>query len=92
MPGFTRQKNLDLPTEERLARRRKEVWGLAYEQDLPSIASEKTRGDLQYSMNHERYLKVLLENGEVPINNSATERAIRHFTIARSNWHIIDIV
>ncbi len=32
------------------------------------------------------------ENGDVPIDNSATERAIRPFTIGRANWHIIDTV
>ena len=43
-------------------------------------------------MNQESYLKVFLENGEVPIDNSATERAIRPFTVGRANWHIIDTV
>ena len=28
----------------------------------------------------------------VPIDNSATERAIRPFTIGRADWHIIDTV
>ena len=89
----------DLPSEERLIRRRKEVLPLVeayfswvHEQDIPSIASEKTRKGLQYSLNQEKYLKVFLENGEVPIDNSATERAIRPFTIGRANWHIIDTV
>lgn len=78
----------DLPAKERLARRHKEVlllveayFSWVHEQDLPSIASEKTRNGLPYSMNQESYLKVFLENGEVPIDNSATERAIRPFTI-----------
>lgn len=35
---------------------------------------------------------MFLENGEVPIDNSATERAIRPFTIGRANWHIIDTI
>lgn len=39
-----------------------------------------------------KYLKVFLEDGEVPIDNSATERAIRPFTIGRANWHIIDTI
>ena len=43
-------------------------------------------------MNQESYLKVFLEHGEVPIDNSATERAIRPFTIGRANWHITDTV
>ena len=47
---------------------------------------------MKYSLNQKKYLKVFLDNGEVPIDNSATERAIRPFTIGRANWHIIDSV
>ena len=61
-------------------------------QNLPGIVSEKTKDGLKYSMNQEKYLRVFLENGEIPIDNSATERAIRPFTVGRSNWHIIDTV
>ena len=43
-------------------------------------------------MNQEKYLKVFLEDGTIPIDNSATERAIRPFTIGRANWHIIDTI
>ena len=57
-----------------------------------TILSEKTRDGLSYSIKHERQLKTFLENGMVPIDNSATERAIRPFTIGRANWHIIDTV
>ena len=56
------------------------------------ILSEKTKDGLKYSLNQEKYLKVYLEDGEVPIDNSATERAIRPFTIGRANWHIIDTI
>ena len=89
----------DLPAEDRLVRRHKEVLPLVeayfawvHEQEPASIISEKTRSGLQYSVNQESYLKVFLENGEVPIDNSATERAIRPFTVGRANWHIIDTV
>ncbi len=61
-------------------------------QNPVTILSEKTRDGLSYSINHERQLKTFLENGMVPIDNSATERAIRPFTIGRANWHIIDTV
>ena len=33
---------------------------------------------------------MFLEDGEGPINNSATERAICPFTFGRANWHIVD--
>lgn len=62
------------------------------EQEPATILSEKTRDGLKYSLNQEKYLKVFLDNGEVPIDNSATERAIRPFTIGRANWHLIDTI
>ena len=49
---------------------------------------------LKYSLNPEKYLRIFLENGEVPRDDSVTERAIRPFTftIGRANWHIIDTI
>ena len=89
----------DLTAEERYSRRQREVKTLVeadfawvHEQDPATILSQKTRDGLNYSMNQEKYLKVFLEDGNVPIDNSATERAIRPFTIGRANWHIIDTV
>lgn len=41
---------------------------------------------LQYIINQERYLKVFLTDGNVPIDNSASERAIRTFCIGKKNW------
>ena len=61
-------------------------------QNPVTILSEKTRDGLSYSINNERQLKTFLENGMVPIDNSATERVIRPFTIGMANWHIIDTV
>ena len=89
----------DLSAEERQTRRHKEVLPLVeayfawvHEQDPATILSEKTKDGLKYSLNQEKYLKVFLEDGEVPIDNSATERAIRPFTVGRANWHIIDTI
>jgi hypothetical protein len=62
------------------------------EQEPATILSEKTRDGLKYSLNQEKYLKVFLDTGEVPIDNSATERAIRPFTIGHANWHLIDTI
>jgi len=62
------------------------------EQEPAMILSEKTRDGLEYSLNQEEYLKVFLEDGRIPIDNSATERAIRPFTVGCANWHIIDTV
>ena len=63
-----------------------------HEQDPAIILSRKTRDSLNYSINQEKYLKVFLNNSNIPIDSSATERAIRLFTIGRANWHIIDTI
>lgn len=42
--------------------------------------------------NQEEYLKVFLTDGEVPIDDSASERALRNFTIGRKNWMTINTV
>lgn len=52
-------------------------------------ATELTRKGFDYLLNHEKELKVFLDNGLVPIDNSATERAIRPFTVGRKNWMMI---
>ena len=54
-----------------------------------SAATELTREGFTYLLNHEKELKVFLDNGIVPIDNSATERAIRPFTVGRKNWMLI---
>lgn len=43
-------------------------------------------------MSQEKYLKEFLLDGEIPIDNSACERAIRPFCIGRKNWNVIDTV
>ena len=58
-------------------------------QGLPK--SETAKG-LAYSINQEEYLKVFLTDGEVPIDDSASERALRNFTIGRKNWMTINTV
>ncbi|WP_289285632.1 IS66 family transposase [Parablautia intestinalis] len=43
-------------------------------------------------MNQEEYLKAFLNKGEVPIDDCASERALRNFTIGRKNWMTINTV
>ena len=43
-------------------------------------------------MNQERYLRVFLTNGDVPIDNNASERAIRGFCVGKKNWQMIDTI
>ncbi len=62
--------------------------------NLPGGTAQFVRWSAQsraeYSLT--KYLRVFLEGSDVPIDNSATERAIRPFTIGRANWHIIDTI
>lgn len=39
-----------------------------------------------------KYLRVFLEDGEVPMDNNASERAIRSFCICKKNWEMIDTI
>ena len=54
--------------------------------------SGKTKEAFTYALNQERYLRVFLENGDVPMDNNASERAIRGFCIGKKNWEMIDTV
>lgn len=46
----------------------------------------KTGQGLQFILNQEKYLKVFLDNADVPIDNSAAERSIRTFCLGKKNW------
>ena len=54
--------------------------------------SGKAREAFTYALNQEPYLRVFLENGNVPTDNDASERAIRGFCIGKKNWEMIDTV
>lgn len=54
-------------------------------------ASGQLRKAYTYVLNQEKYLRVFLEDGDVPIDNNASERAIRGFCIGKKNWQMIEI-
>ena len=54
--------------------------------------SVKIKEAFAYALNQERYLRVFLENGDVPMDNNASERAIRGFCIGKKNSDMIDTV
>ena len=54
--------------------------------------SGKAREAFTYALNQEPYLRVFLKNGNVPMDNNASERAIRGFCIGKKNWEMIDTV
>ena len=57
------------------------------------VSKKDTFGDaVSYALNQERYLRVFLEDGDVPIDNNASERAIRGFCVGKKNWQMIDTI
>lgn len=58
-----------------------------------AVPPESETGEgLTYSINQEKYLRAFLEDGEIPIDNSAAERAVRPFCVGRKNWNIVDTI
>jgi transposase len=58
-----------------------------------SVPMESETGEgLTYSINQEKYLRAFLDNGDIPIDNSACERAIRPFCVGRKNWNVVDTI
>lgn len=89
----------DLSAEERKTRRQLSVKPLveAYftwvRENLPKVPQKsKTWEGFNYSLNQENYLKVFLDNGEVPMDNNAAEQSIRGFCIGKKNWVMIDTI
>ena len=89
----------DLPAEERKTRRQLSVRPLveayftwARENILKVPQKSKTWEGFNYSINQEKYLKVFLDDGEVPMDNNAAEQSIRGFCIGKKNWVMIDTI
>lgn len=89
----------ELPAQERRILRQLSVRPLveAYftwvRGNLPKVPQKsKTWEGLSYSLNQERYLKVFLDDGEVPMDNNAAEQSIRGFCIGKKNWVMIDTI
>ncbi|MCQ2452885.1 MAG: IS66 family transposase [Oscillospiraceae bacterium] len=62
----------------------------AKEHQCDTGKQDKTWAGFSYCINNEKHLRMFLEDGEIPIDNSATERAIRPFTVFRKTWKLID--
>ena len=89
----------DLPAEERMIRRQLNVKPLveAYfvwvRENLPKVPQKsKTWEGFNHSLSQEKYLKVFLDDGEVPMDNNAAEQSIRGFCIGKKNWVMIDTI
>ncbi|MGN0471958.1 MAG: transposase [Lachnospiraceae bacterium] len=53
-------------------------------------AGSNTYKSLQYCINQEKFLRVFLSNGAIPMDNNIADRAIRPFTLGRKNWVNMD--
>ncbi len=91
----------DLSPEKRLQERQASIKPLieeffAWIKEVSSAGTVLAKGEtgkgLQYCINQEEYLKVFLTDGEVPIDDSASERALRNFTIGRKNFMTINTI
>ena len=56
------------------------------------VVKGKLEAAFTYLLNQEKYLRVFLEDGDVPMYNNASERAIRGFCIGKKNWQVIDTI
>lgn len=91
----------DLPAEERRYKRQLVIKPLVEdlfawmkkikEENVLSPGSETMEG-INYYLNHEKQLKVFLDHGNVPLDNNATEGALRSFCLHKHTWKLIDTV
>ena len=85
----------ELSSEERLQKRQEYIrpmveeffaWVKQQVADCTVPPKSKTGQGLNFIINQEKYLKIFLEDGDVPIDNSASERVIRTFCLGKKNW------
>lgn len=91
----------DLTPEKRLKERQTSIkplveeffaWIRKVQADRTVLPKGETAKGIAYCLNQEEYLRVFLSDSEVPIDNLASERALRTFTIGRKNWMTINTV
>ena len=87
----------DLSSDERLKQRQVVIKPLvdaffAYLKTITVSQKDKFGDAVGYALNQEKYLRVFLTDGDVPIDNNASERAIRGFCIGKKNWQMIDTI
>ena len=89
----------ELSSKERLAQRQVVIQPLvdalfAYlkQKKEQIVVKGKLEAAFTYLLNQEKYLRVFLNDGDVPMDNNASERAIRGFCIGKKNWEVIDTI
>lgn len=86
-----------LSPEERLKQRKDKIAPLVeayfswvHQNYAKALKGTKTEKSMQYSLNQEKYLKVFLTDGAVPLDNNGAERSIRPLCIGKKNWMFCD--
>ena len=87
----------DLPSKERLAQRQVVIRPLvdtlsAYLKQKKEQIVVKGKLEAAYLLNQGKYLRMFLEDGDVPMDNNASERAVRGFCIGKKNWQVLNII
>lgn len=54
------------------------------------LSRGKTLDGINYCINQEVSLKAFLEGGDIPMDNNATESALRSFCLHKHTWKLID--
>lgn len=88
----------ELDADERLKRRISDVKPLvedlfSYIHELDEsneVFPDRLKKAIGYAINQEELLKRFLDDGNIPIDNGAAERAIRSFSVGRVNWLFAD--
>ena len=93
------EKLKELSAEERFKQRQIKVaphvdaffaWVKEKINDGATLPKGKTAEGLNYCLKLEKYLRVFLTDGNIPIDNSASERAIKPFCVGKKNWILIN--
>lgn len=86
----------DSSNEDRLKNRKETIKPLVDDffawikvQTKKTIASDKLQKALRYADNQEKYLRVFLEDAQIPLDNNDAERSIKQFCVGKKNWQII---
>lgn len=88
-----------LDSKTRLKRRKEEIEPLVDEffawvnEHRSDVTRKSACGRaFTYTVEQERYLRTFLDDGDVPMDNNAAERAIRPFCIGKKNWVMSDTI
>ncbi len=67
-------------------------WMKKIKEEGDLLATSETMKGINYYIRHEKQLKVFLDNGNVPLDNNATESALRNFCLHKHTWKLIDTI